>query len=221
MKRHMKIRGKYKIKKECFIKDNLCYVPVGNDKYAICDANMFDIVNKYNWHIKDSKNIYACTNMKRESGKGYRCLYLHHLILPKKENFTIDHINRNTLDNTSINLRYLEFKFNTYNSNKHRNNTSGYLGVSFYKKDKKYTSAICVDNKDIHVANRKSKHIAAKTRDLAALFFFKEYAVLNFPEHKNEYLNYLKNINNLSELRAFIKFKYPDSREEVKELSNN
>lgn len=221
MSRHMKIRGKYILGKECFIKNNLCYVPVGISKYAICDANMFDIVNKYNWHIKDKQNIYACTNIKKESGKGYRNLYLHHLILPKKENFTIDHINRDTLDNTFANLRYLEFKFNTYNSNKHKNNKSGYLGVSFYKKQKKYISAICVDDKDIHLANRRSKNIAAKIRDLASLFFFKEYAVLNFPNNKEEYLSYLKNVNNLSDLRSIIKSKYIDESKEVKDLSNN
>ncbi len=203
------LRGKYKLNRECFIKDSLCYIPVGNNKYAICDADMIDIVNKYNWHIKDKQNIYACTNIKKETS-GYRNLYLHHLILPKKERFTIDHINRNTLDNTSENLRYLEFKFNTYNSNKHISNTSGYLGVSFHNRSNKYSSAICVNDKDIHLAARRSKNIAAKIRDLGSLFFFKEYAVLNFPENKDEYLNNLKGINNITDLRTLFKFKYPD-----------
>ena len=64
--------------------------------------------------------------------------YLHHFILPKKEGFVVDHINHNKLDNRRCNLRYATPSQNCLNQSICKNNTSGYRGVNWHKKSKKW-----------------------------------------------------------------------------------
>ena len=64
---------------------------------------------------------------------------LHQFILGKKENFIIDHINQNTLDNRKTNLRHTDKSVNAYNRSIPRDdNTSGFNGVSWSKDKNKW-----------------------------------------------------------------------------------
>ena len=54
---------------------------------------------------------------------------LTEIILGKKAGFVIDHIDRDPLNNTKINLRYLTKGHNGINKSLSSNNTSGYVGV--------------------------------------------------------------------------------------------
>jgi hypothetical protein len=59
----------------------------------------------------------------------------------------IDHINRNKSDNRLINLRAVTAQQNQWNHGIPKNNTTGYLGVSYYRLEKKYRARIVVNNK--------------------------------------------------------------------------
>jgi hypothetical protein len=54
----------------------------------------------------------------------------------------IDHINGNTLDNRKANLRICTRAENNCNIKRRKNNTSGYKGVSFDKRKKKWSAYI-------------------------------------------------------------------------------
>ena len=54
----------------------------------------------------------------------------------------LDHINRNRSDNRICNLREANFKQNCENITLYSTNTSGYRGVSFNKKSKKWVAYI-------------------------------------------------------------------------------
>ena len=55
---------------------------------------------------------------------------------------TVDHINRDTLDNRKCNLRICTCEGNAQNHKRRRDNTSGYKGVSYWKRDNNYISQI-------------------------------------------------------------------------------
>ncbi len=68
--------------------------------------------------------------------------------LPK----TIDHINGNGLDNRLCNLREVTQQQNNQNHRKPpKHNTSGFLGVSFFKAGNKFAAHINIDGKKKHL----------------------------------------------------------------------
>lgn len=75
-------------------------------------------------------------------------LYKAHRIIwemvngPIPEGMEIDHINGRRGDNRLANLRLVTPSGNMRNKKRHRNNTSGYAGVSWHKKSGKYAARI-------------------------------------------------------------------------------
>jgi hypothetical protein len=64
----------------------------------------------------------------------------------------IDHINGNGLDNRLCNLREVTQQQNNHNQRKPpRHNTTGFLGVSYYKAGKKFSAHINLDGKKKHL----------------------------------------------------------------------
>lgn len=108
---------------------------------------------------------------------------IHRLLLGATDpKIQVDHINGNKLDNRKKNLRLATNQQNQYNVGLRKDNTSGYKGVSWYKKGKKWHAAIRNGNKSIHLGYFKTAVEAARAYDKAAVEFFGEYAYLNFPE---------------------------------------
>jgi hypothetical protein len=66
-------------------------------------------------------------------------------MFPEQE---IDHIDRDTLNNSIYNLRDVSRLENTRNKGNNTNNTSGYKGVSFYTRLSKYRAQISVQGKN-------------------------------------------------------------------------
>jgi hypothetical protein len=101
--------------------------------------------------------------------------------MDKKENYVVDHINRNPLDNRRCNLRYATYQQNTINRKAQKNNKSGYRGVSLYKNRNycKWRARIKVNEKSIYIGYYKNKIDAAKAYNKAAKKYFGDFAVLN------------------------------------------
>jgi hypothetical protein len=118
--------------------------------------------------------------------KGYRYIQLrgrkypaHHLVwlfehghFPK--NF-IDHIDGNKDNNHISNLREVTNKQNTENRGKQRNNKTGYKGVSFNKRLKKYVAQIQHNNKAIYIGVFASAHDAHIAYEKKAKELFTHY----------------------------------------------
>ncbi len=129
------------------------------------DLEDYDEVKKYSWYIND--NGYVRTN---SFGK---LTYLHNLVFNKKnQNNNIDHINRNKTDNRKSNLRECTQLENNRNIGLAKNNSSGFTGVGYDKKNKKWTARIVVNYKDIHLGRFLNKEDAIKTRLQAELKYF-------------------------------------------------
>ena len=87
----------------------------------------------------------------------------------------IDHINGNSLDNRFENLRLATNADNNKNKKKHKNNKSGYKGVSWHKRIKKWQAEIQVNNKQIPLGYYTNKFYAALVYARAAKKYFGEF----------------------------------------------
>lgn len=122
------------------------------------DKDYFELRNT-RWHL--SKGGYA-----RCSSNGKK-IYMHHHINKTPRGFHTDHINRNKLDNRKSNLRTVTCSQNLHNSKIQRNDNSGYRGVYWYERYKKWEVYINVRGKRIYLKRFSSLRDAIKARKLA------------------------------------------------------
>lgn len=105
---------------------------------AIVDDDDYEKVNSLSWQF----------NGRYASGrKGGKTLLLHRFILDTPKGFVTDHINGDKLDNRRSNLRVCNQSQNRANSRVSITNTSGYKGVCFDKRLKKFRAYIRKDGK--------------------------------------------------------------------------
>lgn len=117
---------------------------------VLVDDDMVEFVNSIKWSpskpSQRSGNVYfRC--FQRVNGVLGAKYHLHRYISNAPKHLAVDHINGNTLDNRRENLRCCTHAENMRNRGKSVNNKSGYRGVTFHNRDRKYQAQIKVDNK--------------------------------------------------------------------------
>lgn len=152
-------------------------------------------VVKYSWSIRKQKSSSKYINYTVQTTIGKRwkprrqtSLTLSNCIMgPVPEGFDVwDHIDRNTLDNRKCNLRPATNQQNC--CNKKIVNEHNYKGVRKTRGSKKnpYTARIKYNKKEIYLGCFPNAIEAAKAYDEAALKYFGEFVVLNFPLENNK-----------------------------------
>lgn len=81
----------------------------------------------------------------------------------------LDHINRIKSDNRISNLRLATYAQNAQNRLANSKNTSGYKGVTWHKRDKKWQAAITVQGKVMHLGYFESSTDAFKAYSEASV----------------------------------------------------
>jgi len=109
-----------------------------------------------------------------------RLLSLHNMILQPKPGFTVDHINKDGLDNRRENLRYASHSENLMNRGKPRGCLCRYKGVT--KRRGRYMAFISTPSSGFLSARVASEEDGAKQYDLWAKQYYGEFASLNFPQ---------------------------------------
>jgi hypothetical protein len=119
----------------------------------------------YTWgaHYESKGNrFYVFGNMMQSDGT-QKTVKLHRWILDAPGRMVVDHINGDSLDNRLCNLRIATVSQNSQNRNGlDSSNTSGFRGVSWDKRHKKWYAYLTVNKKRIFLGRYDSKIQAAK-----------------------------------------------------------
>jgi hypothetical protein len=100
---------------------------------------------------------------------------LHRVIMDCPDDMVIDHKDHNPLNNSRSNLRICTKHQNEMNQSKPKNNTSGVIGVGWYKASEKWMAQIRLNNKRIHLGLFDDLEEASKARKDAEIKYFGEF----------------------------------------------
>ena len=141
----------------------------------IMDSDSVHLLGSWKWNRGGGGSGYVTGGNKR----GGKLMLLHRLIVNAPDDTVVDHINHNVLDNRKENLRICSIAENIRNSKLRANNTSGYKGVCWLKRDNKWLANITFNSKTIYLGKYNDIIDAAQAYNDAAIKYFGEYASLN------------------------------------------
>lgn len=159
-------------------------IPLTQGQVAIVDDWRYDELNQYKWYAQwdsHTKSYYAARNSKMILGKRTK-IFMHTVVARTPKGLQTDHINHDTLYNCTDNLRVCTRSQNQMNQTKKNDNTSGYKGVSAFRKS--WQAKIGLNGRDHYIGVFSTKDEAARAYDEAAKRLHGEFATFNFREVK-------------------------------------
>ena len=149
------------------------YTNKGEEFYF--DLEDYDKIKDYCWYY--SKNGYVISN------KNDNTIYLHRLILNLNITpFNGDHKIGRKKDNRKKYLRECTQSQNSMNKEIQSNNTSGVVGVNYFKPNNKWRAYITLNGKQIHLGYFNNKEDAIEVRKQAEEEYFGEFSFDNSRE---------------------------------------
>jgi hypothetical protein len=143
-------------------------------KIAVVDDGDYEWLRLFKWRY--TSGGYAVTTV------GDTLLRMHRVLLFAPHYFQVDHIDGDRLNNQRSNLRLCTRKQNSANRRNQANNKSGFKGVRWHKKHRRWYAHIQASNRLYHLGNFATAEHAALAYDAAALRLFGAFARLNFPK---------------------------------------
>jgi hypothetical protein len=161
-------------------------VKLTQGKYALVDNDLFEELNKVKWYaLRDGKTFYAVRKARLASGKR-TTLQMHRYIfelmgwaLPE----TVDHRDRNGLNNQRANLRPATRQQQRHNQGRRTNNTSGVMGVCYSKQMQKWQASGHLNKKQILLGYFTRKRDAIAARNTFVHDHHGEFAILTEGTH--------------------------------------
>lgn len=162
--------------------DDYKLIPLSKGRFTKIDNEDFERVIKYSWYFSNNYGWNDCVGA------------MHRFIMDCPEDKVIDHDNMDKLDNRKFNLRVCVKSENEVAKpkSKSRDYSSKYKGVHWSKHLKYWVAQIKKGSARLHLGYFKDEIECAKARDVKALELFGEFAYLNFPEKKEEYLKIIR-----------------------------
>jgi hypothetical protein len=153
-------------------------IQLTQNKVALVDDEDFAYLNQWKWCC-DTKGYAVRSEKRSETGVKKRALIrMHRVIAKTPADKLTDHINGNILDNRKANLRHATDSENMRNRKMAANNKTGYKGVWFNKKTKKYVAYIKLQHSRVLGSFDKAEE-AAYVYDQFALQIFGKFARTN------------------------------------------
>lgn len=149
------------------------------------DKEDYDLIKNYSW-FKHRKYFEASVPMSKDKN-----IYLHRLVMgigfdTYDFQIDVDHIiTENKFDNRKSNLRLVNKSQNNTNKVMQKNNTSGYRGVYYRKRDGTWESYINIDGKKTFLGRFHNKEDAIQKRRWAEDKYYGEYSYYNSQKLNN------------------------------------
>jgi hypothetical protein len=139
---------------------------------------------EYNWYaLKRRNHAYdAVRGIPNPDWKHQKLEYLARVILSRKIERPLeyhekaDHINNNPLDNRRENLRLATVGQNNHNARRRKDNTSGFKGVSWGKREKKWVVHISIEGKSKYLGQFDDLQEAREAYKTASIKYHGEFA---------------------------------------------
>lgn len=152
---------------------------------TIVDLADADLIAGFEWRLAGAKERrYVLAQ------RGRMLIYLHRLIVGAGPDELVDHVNRDTLDNRSCNLRVATKSQNGANrvaDRRRAGTTSRHKGVSWNRERRRWRAYIHMDGKTRALGAFRSEDDAARAYNAAALATWGRFARLNdVPDREDE-----------------------------------
>lgn len=129
------------------------------------DIEDYELIKDYTW---SEEHGYIINKLTRT--------YLHKLITHTDHTQIVDHVKSRRYDNRKSELRIVTSEQNAYNKSYMSNNTSGFIGVVWNKKNLCWQAQIGYQHKSIYLGSFDNKEDAIIARLLAEKKYFGEFA---------------------------------------------
>jgi len=156
-------------------------IQLTQNQVALVDDEDYEWLTTVKWCAsKMGGKFYAVRGVDYHTQLMHNAIWEHHFgSIP--EGYTTDHKDRTGLNNQKDNFRLATPTQQIGNRGINKNNTSGYKGVYFHKRAKKYLAQIVVEYDYVYLGLFTDIEEAARAYDVAALEHFGEFARLNLP----------------------------------------
>ena len=151
----------------------------------LIDIEDYERINDFSWHFAGS-SIQRSTKINEYHERNtiqlpWEVLFGENDVWEKDDNVAVDEIDQNNFDVRKINLRVMTSAFKSGMGKKKSNNTSGYIGISWFKQTNKWRAFVTHKSKFISLGYHINKIDAAKAYDKKAKELYGDDAILNFP----------------------------------------
>jgi hypothetical protein len=144
------------------------------NKEVVIDIEDYDKIKDYRWRPHwDFDDVFYIWSTSKP-------IILHRVIMGiTDKNIFVDHKNHNSLDNRKQNLRICTINENNANRKASKRNTSGYKGIYWDKRDKRWNARVEMNHKKICLGSSKNKDEAAKIYNNNIKKYHGEFAYFN------------------------------------------
>lgn len=150
-------------------------IPLTQGKFTIVDNKDYEWLNQWKWsfHSQGYAQRGSSVNGKKTN------LKMHRVILNAPKGIVVDHRNGDKLDNRRANIRLCTQAQNLWNAGISKQNKSGYKGVFWEKKTRRFIVRIRNRKDNLYLGSYRNLLEAVIVWNEAAKKYHREFARLN------------------------------------------